>query len=342
MKEVVVQRVKEFFEKNLPVHPKILLGFSGGVDSLALFHILITLQKWIPFELHVAHIDHGWRKESAAQAIYLEKFVNSFGISFHLHTLDPGKMGISNLEDKCRLARLQYFTKIYQKQNLNVLMLAHQADDRAETFLKRVLEGSGLSFLHGLKPYCRLHDMEVYRPLLTIYKKDLYEYIRRNQLHPIEDETNFDTKYLRAKMRVDMFPLLEKQFGKKISSSLCKLSAQHLELSDYLDRKTECFEQWWHETKNEYQFDYKNLESVEKIELRHFMSKKIKGFGATISSSCLETLLTLIKERNTSKRVMFSGWEVVVQKTHLQFRKTNTSLYQCRHSNSKDYSSSKT
>ncbi len=321
MKEVPVQRVKEFIEKSLPSDLKILLGFSGGVDSLALFHILITIQKWIPFELHVAHIDHGWRKESAAQAVQLKEFVNSYGISFHLHTLDSVSMETSNLEDKCRLARLQFFESIYQKQNLNALLLAHQADDQAETFLKRILEGSGLAFLHGLKPHSRLYGMEVYRPLLTTHKKDLYEYIKSHHLDHIEDETNFDTKYLRAKMRVNMFPLLEKQFGKNFSSNLCKLSSQHLELSDYLDQKTKDFGQYWQVQENGYIFDYKHLMSFEKVELRHFLSKKIKGLGADISSSSIETLLTLMEAQKASKRVIFSDWEVVVHKTNLQFRK---------------------
>jgi tRNA(Ile)-lysidine synthase len=83
MKDQILQTVKNFLEDKGCLDKPLLLGFSGGPDSLALFHLLLNVSKFFSFQLHVAHVDHGWREESSLEASALEKYVTGFGIPFH-------------------------------------------------------------------------------------------------------------------------------------------------------------------------------------------------------------------------------------------------------------------
>ena len=122
------QCVKEFLASHLEGKGPLLLGCSGGIDSLALFHLLVEVRHFFPFDLHVAHIDHGWREESRAEAGKLKKYIEGFNIPFHLHTLNHIEIG-GNLEDRCRKLRLGYFSSLQRLYNFQALLLAHHADN---------------------------------------------------------------------------------------------------------------------------------------------------------------------------------------------------------------------
>ncbi len=234
MHDPLVSHLKNFLKKQLrPKQGPLLLGFSGGTDSLALLHLLLACQKELAFELHLAHVDHGWREESGSEAKGLQKLAQQFSLPFHLRTLK--KKNNSNLEAEGRKERLEFFKEIYQKEGCQALLLAHQADDQAETILKKVLEGTHFLALNGMKELSSLYGMRVLRPLLLISKKKLGEWLEKNQLVPIHDRTNQDPRFLRARMRTQILPLLSESFGKEVGANLLRLGETFRELSESLD-----------------------------------------------------------------------------------------------------------
>lgn len=216
--------------KTDPVAPY-LLGLSAGPDSMALFHLL--LEEKIPF--HVVHIDHSWRESSSKEAEFVAHYCKEKNIPFHLYVLSPPNEK-NNLEDKGRKERLSCFSHCIKKENLSALMLAHHADDQAETVLKRVLESSFISNLSALRASSQFGDLTILRPLLPYTKKQLLAYLHENKVPYFEDPTNYDTRFLRAKMRQELLPQLSKDFGKNVTTSLCRLGKQAQELADFIDQ----------------------------------------------------------------------------------------------------------
>lgn len=233
MKDSLFNQLSKFLQLHYSYEKPLLLGYSGGPDSKALLYLLLKCMKEHPFALHLAHVDHGWRKESAEEAKILEKEAFSLGLPFHLCTLSGAQKG--NLEAVCRDLRLSFFGDLQKKLGAEALLLAHQRDDVAETVLKRILEGAHLPHLSGLKPVSFINGMKVLRPLLSIPKKDIYEFLRKNHLTYFEDETNHKDCFLRGRMRNKIIPFLKEAFGKEVEANLYQISLRSQELSDSLD-----------------------------------------------------------------------------------------------------------
>ena len=158
-----------FFDKYWDGKSKLLLGLSGGPDSRALFHLL--LDHGIPFE--VAHLDHGWRDESREEAAYLQKLCEEFKVAFHLERVaHPVKD-----ENSGRKARLSFFRALCEVHAFQAVLLAHHADDQAETVLKRVFEGASLPRLKGFSPCTIVEGVSLWRPLLEVAKEQILRWL---------------------------------------------------------------------------------------------------------------------------------------------------------------------
>lgn len=224
--------VKTFLQQHRDPERPFLLGLSGGADSLALFHLLEG------FDFAVAHIDHGWREESASEAEQLRKLAASKGIEFHLKRLNPDHLS-GNLEAACRLERQMFFKELCEQYGYQAVMLGHHRNDQAETVLKRVLEGNALATLSGMKEVACIDGVTYWRPLLSVGKKTILEWAEREGLHYFHDATNDDTRFMRANMRASIIPQLSKTYGKEIAEPLVRLGAEAQLLADYLEKQTE-------------------------------------------------------------------------------------------------------
>jgi tRNA(Ile)-lysidine synthase len=204
-----------------------LLGYSGGPDSKALLYALLECD----VKPHLAHVDHGWREESEEEAEMLRKEAVELGCPFFSVRLN----NVEKSEDAARRARLSYFFSHFAPYE--ALLLAHQADDLAETVLKRILEGAHLPNLGGMQPVSSQHELTIWRPLLYVRRSEIIEFLEERGLHPLLDSSNLDTAYLRARMRLEIFPFLNEKFGKETTENLALLSERATELKDYLDRQ---------------------------------------------------------------------------------------------------------
>lgn len=237
-----VRQLTHFLRQHYHLEQPLLLALSGGADSLCLFYALLEVQKQLPVKFHVAHVDHGWRSESASEAEALKSLVDSHSIPYHFRILDPALIQ-GNVEDYCRNQRILFFKELCQAYGLKGVLLGHHGDDQAETVLKRLFEGASLGRLAGLQPVSRLDGVVLLRPFLNLSKQEIIAWLQARDLVPFEDYTNNDDKFLRARMRSTMIPWLSEAFGKKVSDPLRHLGTEALEWRDYLDSKIEPYGQ---------------------------------------------------------------------------------------------------
>lgn len=300
--------VKKFLDRRyLPGRP-ILLGFSGGCDSLALLHLLMEHR----LDLHVAHVDHGWRPESGEQAEGLKKDVESLKLPFHLHKLD-----FCPTEEKAREGRLRFFSSLYDELGCQALILAHHGDDQSETVLKRVLEGASLLSLGGIQLVSIQGGMNIWRPLLKVSKQELRDWLQERGLTPIEDPTNHD---LRSRMRQEIFPELGKKFGKEISVNLRRLGQTAQELKEYLDKKTSRYFEKVERKGDEVSIDLNPFYPFEKIELKAFLKKFADQEGFFLSHDAMETLFDLIERDAARRKIISRGRVLEIQRRNIAIK----------------------
>lgn len=297
--------VQQFFQKHGPFSRPFLLALSGGADSLSLFHCLLACQKRNGLQFHVAHVDHGWRPESSFEALQLEKMVKEHFIPFYHKRLDPSSLQ-GNLEAACRHERYQFFKQICETHHLEGVIIGHQADDQAETVLKRLLEGAHWSKLPSLTSISSIEELQIFRPLLSVSKKEIYEWLNKQEIVPFEDSTNHDCRFLRARMRHAILPLLAQEFRKEVTLPLRALSEDMQEIRAYFDEHlTPLFNQSLRGPWGLY-FDFRNF-SLKPLEIKYLIRKFCEREGFLLSRPALGQAVQLIEKGMANRSLEGSG-----------------------------------
>ncbi len=276
-------------------HPggPLLLGCSGGSDSLALLHLLFDLQKKYSLQLIVVHIDHGWRSESAQQALELRQKVEGLGLTFILHTLSfNGVLG--NLEERAREARISVFQSLYALHNCQALILAHQADDQAETVIKRIFEGGHWMTMPGMQKRMTFRGMEVWRPLLEVSKQQILGYLSDKNEFFVDDPTNSDPAYLRARMRTRLIPYLEGIFGKNIRDNLCRLAESARKIRQYCEDRAPRWNQYVIRGPFGVMLDLEGQDELHPLEIEVMVRTFLDEEGVSLGTRHLGSIVALL------------------------------------------------
>lgn len=193
---------------------QIVLGISGGPDSVFLLEFFVKLKKKYNLNLIIAHVNYALRgKESEKDQELVEALAQKYFLEmFVLKPKLPKKISENYLRD----VRYDFFEKIRQENNFDSIAVAHTMDDQVETFLMRVIRGAGMNGLQGMK-YC---SGKVIRPLLGISKKEILEYLKANKIKFRIDQTNLESKFLRNKIRNELIPYLEKNFNPNLKKTI--------------------------------------------------------------------------------------------------------------------------
>ena len=190
---------------------KIAIALSGGVDSIVLFHLLVTEYKDSYKELVVFHINHGLREESYEEAGFVEKFVKDFDVKFYKEELNMSDLERDSHTSEDMLARelrYQAFNKMAKLEGVTKLLTAHHKNDQVENILMRLLTGRSIDHSLAICEEIEMAGLNIYRPLLNSLKAELEEYAKEKNLHYYVDATNFDTDYTRNNIRHNIVPLL--------------------------------------------------------------------------------------------------------------------------------------
>ena len=191
---------------------KIALGLSGGVDSIVLFHLLVTKYKESYKELVVFHINHGLREQSYEEAEFVENFVKNYNVKFYKKELNMNELARDSHTSEEMLARKLRYEAFEEMSSLEggvKLITAHHKNDQVENILMRLLSGRSMDYNLMIEEQTTIGELEVYRPLLSVLKAELEQYADENNLKYYVDSTNFDTDYTRNNIRHNIVPLLK-------------------------------------------------------------------------------------------------------------------------------------
>ena len=312
------------FQHNLfPRGSKIIIACSGGPDSTALLDILSKLKKKYALELAIAHVNYNLRGfDSQKDEDFVKKLSKKCNIPIFVYNFNTvetrfitsGQKSkktqlITSLqknisEDFLRKIRYDFFEKTRKEQGFDYIAVGHTLDDQVETFLMRVIRGSGLAGLSSIS----YKNNRIIRPLLNIPKAELINYLETNKLSYQTDKTNLESEYLRNKIRNQLIPYLEKNFNSGIKKTIFDATESIREDFDLIENVS----------KKEIQKN--KILSAKKLLLLHpSLQKQIllnsilekKGDLRDIESAHIRELLKIIKStKNKAQVVLFQGLKV--------------------------------
>ena len=233
MKNKVIETIKKY--GLIQAKDKIVLGVSGGPDSITMLDILRQIQEEFDFEIVVAHINHMIRKEAIQDEEYVKKYCEKNSIEFFVKRIDV--MSVANnrkigTEEAGRFVRYEFFDEILKQTESNKIAIAHNKNDKVETIIMHLLRGSGLSGLKGIEPIRE----NVIRPLIECERKEIEKYCDENRLEPRIDKTNFENDYTRNKIRNIVIPYIEKELNPNIIETIDRLSEVVKKEDRYLEK----------------------------------------------------------------------------------------------------------
>ena len=310
----------ELFREILKVNKKynlieindiIVVGFSGGPDSVFLMEMLKKLKNFINFKIYLVHINHLLRGEDAdsdekfsieyAKKNNLEIFIKRIPVK------EIAKEVGKTLEEVGREERYKFFSEIYEKVRATKIATAHNKDDQIETFLFRLIRGTSLQGLEGIK----IKNNNVIRPISEIYKKDILEYLNKNEIQYKIDKTNFENEFTRNSIRLDLIPFIEERYNIKFKDKIFSLIEEirennqnnSLNLSDYINSENKIILEKMKFLSN---FDKKNLLSL-------FLNQK----NIEINRNKIDEINSLIKSNGTKKIDLDKSYRIVKDYTYL-------------------------
>jgi len=230
-------------EKLLQPQEKVIVGVSGGADSLFLLEALSQLKPLLGIELVIAHLNHGLRGwEADRDEEFVRNLAQAKKLKFYSQKIQLKNLK-GSLEEQARWARYQFFTKVAQKEDTLLVALAHQADDQIETVLLNLLRGSGLRGTLGMdyKTKMKIGEKEfiILRPLLDIWRAEIEGYLKKRGLSWRTDQSNFDLRFKRNQIRHQLIPALEKinpRFKKIFLAQLKKRRQAYLKRQSRIEK----------------------------------------------------------------------------------------------------------
>lgn len=214
----------------VPAGTTLVVGVSGGPDSVCLLHLLAQLHGALESSLHVAHLNHMLRgAESDDDAEYVTKVANGLGLDVTVERREVRSYRARHhlsLEDAARRLRYQFLADVADRLGTDVVAVGHTADDQVETILMRLVRGAGAKGLQGMQPVTAWpslgpSSLRVIRPLLMVSRKETEAYCRRHGLEPRVDSSNLLPHQLRNRIRHELLPLL-RSYNPRIHEALLR------------------------------------------------------------------------------------------------------------------------
>ena len=202
----MINRIVDFLKEYNLQDKTVVVGFSGGYDSMCLLDILSKIKdlpEFFDMNIIAAHFNHNWRgEESLKEQEVCRLFAASRGVEFYTKTAPST---LRKTENDARIARYEFFEEAYEEFDADAVLTAHNKDDNAETVLYRIIKGTGIIGIRGISEKRKFF----YRPLLKTYRSEILEYCKNNYLVPNEDSSNNNPAYQRNFLRLNIIPALE-------------------------------------------------------------------------------------------------------------------------------------
>lgn len=234
----LVSRVRKYSVDKSLISPKdtILLGVSGGADSVFLAHLMNKLRVTFGLRIIMSHFNHRLRRGADADERFVQKLAAQLSMEFIVGSWKGTKI---RSEEAARDQRFSFFVNTARKFNVDSVALAHTLDDQAETVLMRLIRGSGLQGMRGILPVSRIDGVRIIRPMLTIRRREIESYLKRVRISYRDDPSNKSKKFFRNKVRLDLLPYLESHFNPAIRDTLANLAENNSVDFEYLNNEAE-------------------------------------------------------------------------------------------------------
>ncbi len=359
---MIVEKILKTIEKHNLIEKEdhIVIGLSGGPDSVCLFHVLMRLAPKLQLTIHPVHLNHKFRPGDAERdQQYVEALCQRFGLRCHTFVKDcnalAAETGMTS-EEAGRVARYDAFYQVACRVAENLrggggaeecsgsvecaktnrepqpdavssrvkIAVAQNANDQAETILFRILRGTGTDGLAGIAYKRQERQFEVIRPLLDIYRHEIEAYCCGNDLNPVTDHTNNEAIYARNKIRLNLIPYLAENYNENILESLNRLGRIAAADKEYMWQETErAFEKLRIEEGEKIILDRAGLHRLHPAIRHRVMMKAFGEIGLKkdISEERLAAADKIIEKKQAPKTVQFPyGYSVTVAKGKVYFR----------------------
>lgn len=297
------------------------MGVSGGADSVAMLYLLQELASEWNLELQVIHVNHQLRgKESGEDAVFVEELANRLNIPFSLRTVDIyeglNKKKVSQ-EDAARRARYKCFIEAAEEAGADKIAVAHNYDDVAETFLMRLIRGSGLKGLSGIWPRRVIKSKVIIRPLIDCRRRDIRKYLKEKKIKFRRDSSNSDTRYLRNKVRLKLLPYLSKNYNPRIADIMVKEAGHIRQVYKYIRKEAQdILEDMSRKDKRGLHLSARELSALPaalRQEVIRQAVSRVKGNLRRITREHIENIETLLGDSSGSKKLNLPADMVVLR-----------------------------
>ena len=295
---------------------RIVVGFSGGPDSVFLVEMLLKLREKIDFDIVLVHINHLLRGEEAQRD---EDFSINYGKSKGLKVFarkinitSLGKEKGLSLEEAGREARYSFYKEVLEKSNSNKIALAHNKDDQIETFMFRLTRGTGLSGLEGI---ATKRDRYI-RPISEIYKSEIVNYLDENNISYCIDSTNLENEFTRNSIRIDLIPFIEKWYNPNFKDKIFSLIEEIRDINIFIEKEIE-------------QFSYNetiNIESILKFpkSIRgKILSKYLYKYGLEVNRKKISLIESILEKGGSQEISLDSQYILKKEYNILKIQKIN-------------------
>ena len=231
-----MEEVYNYIKYSIGIKPgdAIVVGVSGGPDSMALLHVLKSLKKELDIRIICAHINHNQREESKDEEEYVKNYCRKNDILFECIKIE--NWGDDNFENEARSVRYKFFEELVENYNAKFLMTAHHADDLIETILMRIVRGSTLKGYSGFSKVVKKENYKIIRPFISLTKDEILKYNEQNKIKYFIDSTNNEDTHTRNRYRHVILPFLKKE-NPNVHKKFIKFSETLLENSNYIDEE---------------------------------------------------------------------------------------------------------
>ena len=300
-------KVAHFIKENqmITAGDKIVIGVSGGADSICLFHIMRHLQKFKAFSLAVVHINHGLRGEAAtADEHFVKGLCERYGICYQVFKVDvksEARTRVMSIEEAGRVIRRQALERFANENGFSLIALGHHIEDQAETVLFNLARGSAVSGLCGIHP---LRGRYI-RPLLCITRQEIEDYLIAQGFGWRVDQSNLTDDYTRNKIRHNTLKYLKMEVNQRASEHIASTAMQLQEVENYLLKQTQQALEKYTKIEAESIFINQQLMSEDMIIRRYLLRecvKRLTGSLKDLSKEHIESMVAVF-DKAVGKRI---------------------------------------
>jgi tRNA(Ile)-lysidine synthase len=292
----------------------LIVGLSGGPDSVFLLHFLAQLRDKKNLRLIVAHLDHEWRAASKQDAQFCKELAATYNLEFICKTISDLNLNIKfngSKEELGRKARRTFFESLAKEYNATGIVLAHHADDQMETFFIRMVRGASLSGLAGMKAKDGLYI----RPLLEIKKDEILAYLKEHNHTFVIDDSNSSDEFLRNRIRNTVIPALrsvDERFDNRFEHTHAQLQEAH----EFLEAITATLIKEIIDDSGS--LSISQLDSLHSVVKNRILIEWLCAHKVPFipSKGLLEELLRFLHQNNDGTHLFYNKWMVIKKGAH--------------------------